>query len=374
MVFVAIAALVVTAGCGAVRRTDRELSRSAAFFGGFDRTPARVADAGPKAPQPTHLVTSAGAEGPGTLRQAILDVNESGGPAHIGVAAELLPLKLDVAEELPTVRAGSVLLDLAGVTLSGLEECRRRSGRPGCNGLVVEGPAVEVRGLRSEGFVFDGISVRGARARDVAIVECVARGNLDDGVGISDHAGPVLVERSVLVGNGFDPKGKGVLVFDYASAVLIDNVIAANRDGVTVGRGARARLERNVIAHNFDKGLGARAGTIGGRDNVIVGNGAAVFEEPAPNADALRATLGSRVYLENTVIEGNGDAGVVAADEASVVLEGGRIIGNGGVGVVAADSAFVDLRGVEIFDNGGLDVHRAGANARVLRSRPLSDR
>jgi len=209
---------------------------------------------------------------------------------------------------------------------------------------------IAVRDLRATGFLFDGISVRGA-ATDVTIENCRMYDNLDDGIGVSSGATKVLVTRCVLERNGFRTKGKGVLVFDYAHAILRDNTIRLNRDGVTVTRGGRAELYGNRIVDNYDKGLGVTGAEVSGADNLIQGNGVEAERGPAPNADGLRVSADSKVTLRDTDIIGNGDAGVVAMGLSRVELVGGTVSDNAGVGVNVRDSAVVELHGVALDDN-----------------------
>jgi len=275
-----------------------------------------------------------------------------------------------VARELPPLLAYGIELDAAGLTLKG-GSCVRPDGRKGCSGLVVEGALISVRGLRSTGFLFDGISVRGG-ATDVSILDCRAYENLDDGIGISSGATNIVVSGCVLERNGFRTKGKGILVFDYAHAILRGNTIRLNRDGVTVSKGGRAELYSNEITDNFDKGLGVSAGELSGVGNTIARNGLDTGDGPSPNADGLRVGIDSTVRLRDTTIIDNGDVGVVVMGFSSVVLRGGRIAGNAGVGVNVRDNAVVELLDVKLVDNGGGEFYLKG-EGRLKRSGPASE-
>src|SRR4029079_3404868 len=121
---------------------------------------------------------------------------------------------------------------------------------------VVGGPGIVVRRLRTTGFTFDGIAVRGGDAKKVRIESCESFDNEDDGVGISQGASDVVVDGCTLERNGFRTKGKGILVFEYATAQLRNHTIRDIPDGVTVSHRARANLIHNTLDQNFDKGLG----------------------------------------------------------------------------------------------------------------------
>ncbi len=317
---------------------------------------------------PVLRVTSSAAAGPGTLRAAIDAANGAHRPARIEIAL-LDGDRIDVDRALPPLTGRGTVLDGGGVTLRMLPTCRREDGRPGCDGIVISGPGIEVGNLRVQGFTFDGFAVRGVRATDARIHDCESRDNGDDGVGVCDYAGAATIERCVLTGNGFRTKGKGVLVFDGSSAVLRGNFVAANRDGVTVSRGARATLEDNLLVENWDKGLGVFGGTVEGRGNRISGSGA---EHPAlgrgPNRDGLRVSGMALVVLADTTVVGSADNGVVVMDDGRVVLRGGSVATNEGSGIIVADRAELRLEGTEVVDNRRGDFHIEGRLARLVRS------
>jgi hypothetical protein len=301
-----------------------------------------IALAGP-APAATLEVTSSRDEGPGTLRAAIEAANQSPGSrivTRLGAGVEIV-----VGTALPAITAAGTRLDGAGVTLREGAGCRREAGQRGCDGLVVRAADVVVRNVRVAGFTFDGIAVRGRDARRVQLDSIEAIDNLDDGVGVSEGASDVRIAGSLLMGNGFRTKGKGLLVFDEARATLADSVVVANRDGVTVSRGGRATLERVMVAGNFDKGIGVSAASLEGANVQVLGNGIASEARGAvPNADGLRVGLEGRAELVDCRVAGNGDAGVVVLDRSRVTLRGCDVSGNRGPQTRAASQAVLTLR------------------------------
>jgi len=314
---------------------------------------------------PTIEVRSAAESGPGSLRAAIEAANSARRPVRI-VSRLAENSVVRIHHQLPTLSAAGTVFDANRLTLVG-GGCMRPDGKKGCDGLVLGGSNLLVRRLHARGFTFDGIAVRGRAAKKVVIEECQSRANLDDGVGVSAGASEVVVRRCLLEDNGFRTKGKGVLVFDEASALLEDNTIRGNRDGVTVSRRAQATLLDNRIIGNYDKGLGVAGARAEGSGNRIESNGRGMAgRPPPPNADGLRVTLGSRVELHDTVIRGNGDAGVVVLDDSRVALRGGSVSENRRRGVVARDAALVDLHSVELARNGGRDTEIEG-EARIRR-------
>jgi len=278
----------------------------------------------------TFRVSSRADSGAGTLREAIESANVAPGSTieiALGTNDQIL-----VKSALPALTARGTRLDGGGATLREGPGCRRPGGLRGCDGIVVTASEVLVSNLRVVGFTFDGVSVLGRDTADVRIERVEAIDNLDDGVGVSDGAGPVSVEHCLLMGNGFRTKGKGLLVFDDSTAVLRDSVVVANRDGVTVTRGSSATLERVLVASNYDKGVGVSAATLTGEEVQVLGNGYdADANAASPNGDGLRVGLGASAQLTASRIAGSGDGGVVVLDNSTVSLRDCVVEGNRGV-------------------------------------------
>lgn len=283
-------------------------------------------------------VSTARDSGKGSLRAAIEAANRSPGSTiriRLGAGTEIA-----VERALPALVAQGVRLDGGGVTLREDRDCRRAGGQRGCDGIVVEARDVVVHDLRIVGFMFDGIAVRGAKAREVRIERVESIDNLDDGVGVSEGAGPVLIEHCLLMGNGFRTKGKGLLVFDRATATLRDSVVVGNRDGVTVTRDSSAVLERVLIAGNYDKGVGVSAARVSARGCSILANGYADDAAgESPNGDGVRVGLGGEAEISRCRIAGSGDSGVVVLDTSRVELEESIVEANRGVQTSVAPGA-----------------------------------
>ena len=272
-------------------------------------------------------VTSGLDDGPGSLREAILEANEAPGST---IEVELGDSGLIVlGRSLPPLTGADTTLNGGGVTLREGEGCERPGRKKGCDGLVVAGPRVTVRDIDVAGFTFDGVAVRGADASDVHIEDVSAIDNLDDGIGVSEGARGVRIERCLLMGNGHRTKGKGLLVFSEAEATLSASLVIGNRDGVTVTRGSSADLEDVFVVGNFDKGVGLSAGTVVGRRLSISANGLGdTGHGRAPNGDGLRVGLAGEARLEDSRIAANGDTGVVVLDTSRVHLDRVLIEGN----------------------------------------------
>jgi hypothetical protein len=273
----------------------------------------------------TFQVTTTRDDGAGSLRAAIEAANRSPGSRiviDVGPESQIV-----VETALPAISAEGTQVEGGGATLREGPGCRREAGQLGCDGIVVRAAGVVVRNVRVAGFTFDGIAVRGRRARGVRLESVTAVDNLDDGIGVSEGASDVLVSGALLMGNGFRTKGKGLLVFDDAAATLADSVVVANRDGVTVSRGSHATLERTIVAGNYDKGIGVSAASLEGKRVQVLANGLDA-EGPAPNGDGLRVGLDGRAELTASMLAGNGDAGVVVLDRSSATLRGCVVRGN----------------------------------------------
>lgn len=317
-------------------------------------------------------VTSSRDSGEGSLRDAIEKANAMAvSPGAVAAPAAVAePTRIEMAlpaghvlvveTALPDLTAPGTVLDGGNATIRQADDCVRAGGRKGCDGIVVSGPGITVRRLRIAGFYLDGVSVRGRDTKDVHIEDVHAIDNLDDGIGLSAGAGPVTIERCLLMGNGFRSKGKGVLVFDGSRAAIRDTVAVANRDGISVTRRAGARLDGVWIVGSFDKGLGVSGGRVSGKGDYVIANGDGVgFEERPPNADGLRVGLAGKAELSSTRIEGNGDAGVIALESSSIVLHGGSVGANRGFGIVCDHDATVRADGTKLDGN-----HRGNVFAR----------
>ena len=290
-------------------------------------------------------ITAADPEAGGGIRAAIDAANMATKKAWI--TSRLPPgTVVHISNELPALAGRDIELDARGLVLVS-NGCVRGDGRKGCSGLVVTGERIVVRDLTVTEFLFDGISVRGARG--ARIIGGRFYRNQDDGIGVSDGAADVEIASCLLEENGFRTKGKGVLVFDGSRALLKSNRIVGNRDGVTVSKRSHAVLEGNEILDSYDKGLGVTGASAEARGDRIVGSGAGRSQRgPGPNADGVRASLDATVTLNGVTVTGSGDRGVVATGDSRVTIAGGRIEQNRGSDVAATERASLVIDGREL--------------------------
>jgi hypothetical protein len=291
----------------------------------------------------TFRVTTTRDDGDGSLRDAIERANgEPGSTIEVALRRDAV---IVVDSALPAIEAAGTRLLGGGVTLREGEGCERPRHRRGCDGLVVEGPDVLVRDVRVAGFTFDGIGVVGDQARDVRLEAIEAVDNLDDGIGVSGHAGPVDARRCLLMGNGFRTKGKGMLVFAGSTATLTDSVVVANRDGVTVSDEAHAELQGVLIAASYDKGLGVSGASVVAKSVQVLASGRDPgIEGRPPNGDGVRVGLGGRAELSNCRVAGSDDEGLVLLDTSSAALERSVIESNRGGDVSVSPTARLTRR------------------------------
>lgn len=288
-------------------------------------------------------VTTARDDGEGSLRDAIERANATPGST---IAVALGPGAVIVVQSaLPPIRAAGTRLLGGGVTIREGEGCERPRHRRGCDGLVVEGPDVLVRDVRVAGFTFDGIGVVGDEARDVHLEGIEAIDNLDDGIGVSGHAGPVDATRCLLMGNGFRTKGKGLLVFAGSTATLSDSVVVANRDGVTVSDEAHAELRDVLIVASYDKGLGVSGASVAATSVQVLASGRdpGVAGRP-PNGDGVRVGRGGEARLSRCRVAGSDDEGVVVLDTSRATLERCTVESNRGGQASVAPGARLERR------------------------------
>ena len=293
-------------------------------------------------------VTSAADSGPGTLRQAMLDM-AAGDTITFDTAvfSPTSPVTITLQSELPTIALNDVMIDAsdAGVILDGSQIALANS-----IGLNITGSdGVTVRGLQIVNFTFSGIRLaQGATNTVVGGDRLIGNGPLGQGNLISQNLYGVFLENfithdNLLVGNllGTDITGTfsrgnemaGVVVSSGASQNRIqDNVISGNdltgvmiRDAQTsnnevVGNLIGTDITGSVALPNGQNGIHILSAV----DNVIGG----------VTADLQNIISGNTVY--GIQIDGNGATGNQAL---------GNLIGLDSAGATAVAN---DLSGIYI--------------------------
>ena len=195
----------------------------------------------------TITVSSANDSGPGTLRQAILDVNALGAGPHT-IRFDIAPGGLQTItplSPLPALTASSTTLDATtqpGDSAAGLIELAGESAGPLTSGLTISGASARVRGFVINGFATNGIVIT---APDVEVT--------NNYIGVD--AGGTAQKRNRF--NGISIASSG--------ATITGNTIAWNLGvGVeVVGVGHdRNSIRRNSIFSNIRRGIAL--GPLGG--------------------------------------------------------------------------------------------------------------
>ena len=353
---------------GSVRRRARAAGPPAPRRPRFSRAaqplpPASASPLPPPAAEPleprrllaTFTVTTTADDGPGSLRQAILDANVApGGDAiHFVIAGD--------AGAVQTIRPLSALPDVTGPTMLDATTQPGYAGTPrveldgssagdDVDGLTLFEAATTVRGLAINSFDGNGIVTRPAAAPVAAWVR------IDASYVGTDPAGTVARP------NG----GAGVLALAPRTALGFGNVISGNR-----GAGVVLRIPANNPARPTDLNVSdSRIGTDrsgmnaipNGHEGVLVDGSAAGDDPPA------------RVWLNRNLISGNAFSGVrvdqvrgrgvrvsVSANMIGTDVAGAAALPNGasaasvfrdGVTITGSSSAVV-LSGNQISGNAG---------------------
>lgn len=304
----------------------------------------------------TFTVTSSDDSGPGTLRQAILDVNALGAGPHT-IAFNIAPGGLQTirpTSALPLLTAEQTLLD--GTTQPGYTGVPiiEITGHPELSvlaALTIDGAMSRVRGLVINGFVGAAVWVR---APGVQL--------MNNYLGLDDDGTTVL-------GNG-----RGVLCIDGCSAIEIGspagndrNVISGNIEGINIGNAQTGNVIRSNYIGTDATGMLARGnfsgiiwmqseGRIGdsvpGGGNVISGNTHYGVQVSGINFGASLINNLIGVAADGTTPLGNAFDGVSLFSSALSVSEN-TIAHNLGHGIMIFGLGHVrnSIRGNRIYAN-----------------------
>ena len=371
----------------------------------------------------TFVVTTTADEGPGSLRQAMLDANAAPGADNIHFT---LP---GAAGTVRTIRPLSALPDVTGPTTLDAATQAGYAGTPvveidgsaagdDVDGLTLFESATTVRGLAVNGFGGNGIVTRpaavpttgatwvrvesshvgtdaaGTAARPngaAGVLALAPRTSLHLGNVISGNRGAGVVLRLPAT-TSTRPADMNV----YDSRIGTDRTgsraLPNGREGVLVdgsagGEDAYARvwISRNVLSGNASsgvrvdrvRGFGPRVYIAANKIGTDAAGGAAVANGSSPDAefrDGVTVTGGSNVAIgQDNVISGNAGNGVAVLDsvvnlQMSTIgtdAAGARALGNGGHGVlVVRNSAVSSVYGNLVSGNGG-DGVRVTSSERV---------
>lgn len=251
--------------------------------------PAVAALAGtlvPSANGSVFYITNAQDSGKGSLRQAIIDANQSpstGTPDTFTVPAGVGPLDIQLQTPLPAVQ------DLVFFDARGLITITDTFTTPSANGLVLGGS--------SSGSTLSGLTVLGAGAAGVLVHssgDLITGNTIGDtnGTGHDNHNGLVVIGNNNTIGGTAAGDGNLITGNRLNGVVLQDtfsrNVVEGNTiGGATIGNGGYGVLIRkgafnntiggtsadaaNTITHNFTGGVHVAGSSTNG--DAILGNG-----------------------------------------------------------------------------------------------------
>jgi uncharacterized protein DUF11/parallel beta helix pectate lyase-like protein len=250
-----------------------------------------------------YAVTTVADDGPGSLRDAIVQANANCTPGPCRIVFEIPPpvpaegwFTITPVEPLPAITADRV----------SVEGLRQTAFTGDSNPL---GPEIAIDGH---------LARRGVKivSRCEAVIEGLALGNFDEDYGLTFNAGAgcpqaYRPDRRAVASNyiGVDPAG----------TTPWPNLRGLNLDG------ALAVVSKNVVSHNQFSGIGMWSGSARFEQNRIESNGASgIFLGPEVE----------HIVILNNVIAGQRDMGVAAArSKARVEIRGNAMKDNRGLGI-----------------------------------------
>ncbi len=280
---------------------------------------------------PDVIVTSTDDSGPGTLRQAILDVC-AGGVIDFDL---LWPTTI-------TLTSGQLLVDKA-----------MRIEGPGANLLSISSGLSFTRVLQNDG---DGLYLTGVTIRDGAtpfylgggggilntgiltVTHAIIRDNRADsyigyvyGGGVANVGGTVMLSHSMLVAN---TAGIGGGVANNAGSMTIEDCVITGSYGVSggaVANGGTLIINNSTLAYNQSTSGGSGimnsdGATLTVNDSVIIGN-------VAPSDYGFGGGIqnsGSTLILNHSLLSGNSgtSGGGIANYEGTLIIENSTLSGN----------------------------------------------
>lgn len=312
----------------------------------------------------TFTVTNANDSGPGSLRQALLDANNTFGPDTIVFnLSGNGPWVISPAAALPQINETVVINGASQPGYAGQPLIELNGANAGTNGfgLLILADACVVRGLAINRFGRDGIRLEGANQCVVQgnclgtdVSGTVARGVGENGVAISEGSGNLIGGTNAADRNVIGACGQNGIILAGAKATgnrVLGNLIGVNASGAArLGNtnngvalsdapgnliGGAEPAARNVISGNLQSGIFLIGP--GARSNVIIGNYIGVNQ--TGNASLANAEDGLTLYNapanriggpapgEGNLISGNLNNGIYlgGAGAISNVIQGNLI-------------------------------------------------
>jgi parallel beta-helix repeat protein len=319
------------------------------------------------------VVTSAADSGPGTLREAILSANTSGGADTIsfnigGGGSHTISL----LSNLPAIAAGDGAVILDATTqpgYAGSPLIAINGGGGAGNGLILFAGNSTIKGLAIQNFASRGIFIglNGGNTIEANYIGTDLTGNID-------------------MGNGLD----GILVNGVSGNVIQNNVISGNNDeGIEFNLGATG----NVVQNNKIGTNAAGTADLGNTNTGITFNAAGndnnqVLNNLISGNDSTAILIGSNnitirgnkigTDITGTLAIANSEDGIQIASGASNNTIGGQLAGQGNTiafnarnGVRVLTGTGNRISGNSIFSNGTLGIDLIPVVAGVTPNDPL---
>lgn len=250
-----------------------------------------------------YAVTTIADDGPGSLRDAIVQANANCTPGPCRIVFEIPPPV--PAEGWFTITPVSPLPAITADRVS-VEGLRQTAFTGNSNPL---GPEIAIDGH---------LARRGLKivSRCEAVIEGLALGNFDEDYGLSFNGGAGCPQA-------YRPDRRAVA--NNTIGVAPDGTTPwPNQRGINLD-GALATVSNNVVSHNQFSGIGMWSGSVRFEQNRIEGNGASgIFLGP----------LVEHVAILNNVIADQREMGIAAArSKANVDIRGNSMKNNGGLGI-----------------------------------------
>ncbi len=353
-------------------------------------------------------VTNTNDSGAGSLRQAILDSNTTGGVDTISFAIAGAGVQtISLLSQLPDL-TDAVIIDgtTQGVSATPLIELDGTSAGAGANGLVITGGGSTVKGLAINRFTASGIRIQtlGGNTIQGNFIGTDAAGTADLGNGLHGVynvntpgnliGGTTAAARNVISGN--DQHGVVIQGGISSSNVVQGNYIGTNAAGTaalgnTLGGilvqhsqantiGGTTVAERNIVSGNgangvylFGSGTSStllRGNYIGTDVNGTADLGNTLSGVQVDNGAATN-TIGGTTAGARNIISGNDRFGITIQGTAATgnSVEG-NLIGTNAAGTGAIGNTF---SGITLYDAGSNTIGGTTASARNVISGNLQN-
>ncbi len=319
----------------------------------------------------TFTVTSASDSGTGTLRQAIIESDNTPGSNTINFNVPGQgPITIALGSALPAI-TNPVVIDattqpgtpgLPGIELNGSGAGAGTTGldlEPGASGTSSTPTAIkglELNGFSGSGLVLNGASYVNVSLDDVGVawqgtasgfINYTARGNGGDGVVLTNQAAHDTLSRCIVANNG----GNGVTLGAGANQDSVANsALTANRaNGVLI---TDAGTSSNVLSGDEIGDGPAAYQSFNGGDGVLVQN------------SASSNIVGGSTAGSGNVISGNAVCGVYIKDAGTTGnLVAGNLIGTNDAGTASDPNS---INGVDIV--GGASFNTVGGTTPGARN------